>query len=108
MNRLLAELPDDFETPVDAEEAARRMFAALPRSSRYDELVGPFYDTAGACAVLGGIRRQAVAQRADRGTILRVVTGDRRNLYPVFQFDAGIVKPEVRQLLRELARVDDA
>lgn len=108
VNRLLSGLPDDLETSGTPEQAAREMLAALPRRSPHDELAGPFHDTAGTRSVLGGISRQAVGQRISQGTILRVVTSDRRNLFPTFQFASGAVRPEVTQVLRTLRSVDDA
>lgn len=106
VSRLIDEFPDDVVPDGDVVEDARAMVAALPRRSEYDELVGPFYDTAGARAVLG-VSRQAITQRAERGTLLRVLTRDGRALYPVFQVDAGRVRPEVVTLLGALKALDD-
>lgn len=71
--------------PVD--ELARRMLAAVPAPSRWDNLLGPFYDTRGVARLLGGVSRQAVADRRERRTLLGLKTTDGVLVYPVFQFD---------------------
>lgn len=82
-----------------ARDAAHAMLAAMPTKSAYDDLVGPFYSSEGARKVLGGISRQALSERAARGTILRVQTADEHFLYPVFQFEQGAVNKRLRKVL---------
>jgi hypothetical protein len=38
-------------------------------------------------ALLGGITRQAVEDRINRGTLFALTTADRRRVFPVLQFD---------------------
>ncbi len=70
-----------------AEELAERMLAALPAPTRWDDLLGPFYDTRGVARLLGGISRQAVADRCVRRSLLGLKTADGVLVYPAFQFN---------------------
>jgi hypothetical protein len=70
-----------------ADELAQRMLAAVPAPSRWDDLLGPFYDTRGVTRLLGGVSRQAVADRRGRRTLLGLKTADGVLVYPAFQFD---------------------
>lgn len=70
--------PDDL--------AERAVLATVPEPSPWDEVAGPFTRSEGAQARLGGISRQAVAAKAARRRLLRVVTADGVHLYPVWQF----------------------
>jgi hypothetical protein len=88
-----------------AEFAARAVQATAPAPSPWDELVGPFTLSEGVQARLG-ITRQAVAAKAGRRRLLRVITADGVHLYPLWQFDgnrplAGL--PEVLALFPEEA-----
>ena len=69
-----------------AAELARRMLEAVPIPSRWDDLLGPFYSTRQVARLLGGISRQAVADRRERGTLLGLKTADDELVYPTFQF----------------------
>lgn len=69
------------------QELAERMLAIVPRPSRWDDLLGPFYGPGQVAEVLGGISRQAVAERRQRRTLLGLRTADGHWVYPVFQFD---------------------
>ena len=69
-----------------AEFATRALQATAPVPSPWDELVGPFTLSDGVQARLG-ISRQAVAAKAARRRLLRVITTDDVHLYPVWQFD---------------------
>lgn len=69
-----------------AEVLAERMVAALPSPSPWGEL-GPFYSSAKIAQILGGISRQAVADRRGRGTLLGLKTADGAWVYPAFQLD---------------------
>jgi hypothetical protein len=88
----------------DPEEFGRRAVQTLaPVPSAWDELVGPFTQSDGVQARLG-ITRQAVAAKAARRRLLRVVTADDVHLYPVWQFDRNTVVaglPEVLSLFPE-------
>ena len=68
------------------EEVADRMIAAVPSPSAWSEL-GPFYGTSRVAKLLGGISRQAVADRRARHTLLALKTADGAWVYPEFQFD---------------------
>jgi hypothetical protein len=69
-----------------AEFATRALQSTAPVPSPWDELVGPFTLSNGVQARLG-ISRQAVAAKAARRRLLRVITTDDVHLYPVWQFD---------------------
>ena len=66
--------------------AARAVRATAPLPSPWDRLIGPFLRSEGVQARLG-ISRQAVAAKAARRRLLRVITADGIHLYPVWQFD---------------------
>ncbi len=86
------------------EELATRMVAALPSVHPWDIELGPFYDTTGLIRWLG-VTRQALADRAKRGTLLACRTEDNHLLYPVFQFDrVGQVRPGVIEAVGTLTR----
>jgi hypothetical protein len=70
-------------------ELADRMLAVVPAPSRWDDLLGPFYTTAEVAKRLGGISRQALADRRERRTILALKTADGVLVYPAFQFADG-------------------
>lgn len=86
-----------------AEELADRMIASVPSPSPWREL-GPFFTTSRVARLLGGISRQAVADRRARQTLLALKTADGAWVYPEFQFDrdsavlAGL--PEILRILR--------
>lgn len=86
-----------------ARELALRMLATLPQPSPWDGALGPFYTSAQITEVLGGISRQAVAERRARRTLLALRTADGHWVYPTRQFNehhevlAGL--PEVLQTL---------
>ncbi len=74
------------------EDAGRQAAASLVVGRRWNEDVGPFYDTDGARAALGGVTKQAVSDRLRRGALLGLTlapdgTGRARLVYPVWQFD---------------------
>lgn len=86
-----------------AEELAKRMVATVPSPSPWGEL-GPFYSTSGVSKLLGGVSRQAIADRRKRETLLALRTADDAWVYPAFQFDdrqtvlEGL--PEIWKILR--------
>lgn len=86
-----------------ADFAARAVRATAPLPSPWDELAGPFTASDGVQARLG-ITRQAVAAKAARRRLLRVITADGLHLYPLWQFEGNRVVtglPEVLALFPE-------
>jgi hypothetical protein len=92
-----------------AEEMARTV-EVVPEPSSWDDLLGPFYTTGQVEKLLGGVSRQAVADRCDRRTLLGLKTADAMIVYPAFQFGernevlAGL--PDVLQCFGD-SKVDD-
>ncbi len=80
-------------------DLAQRMLEIVPMVSRWDELLGPFYGTGQVAKILGGVSRQAIADRRERRTLLGLKTADGVMVYPTFQFD------ERNQVLPGLAEV---
>ncbi|MGH8776823.1 MAG: hypothetical protein ACRDWI_17290 [Jiangellaceae bacterium] len=78
--------------------ANRAVRATAPVASPWDELVGPFTRTAGVQSRLN-ISRQAVAAKAARRRLLRVITVDGDHLYPVWQFDRSQLVSGFAQIL---------
>jgi hypothetical protein len=76
----------------------RAVAAQAPAPSPWDDLVGPFLRCEGVEARLG-VTRQAVAARAARRRLLRVVTADGVHLYPTWQFADGGVVPGLDDVL---------
>jgi hypothetical protein len=76
----------------------RAVAAQAPSPSPWDDLVGPFLRSDGVEARLG-ITRQAVAARAARRRLLRVVTADAVHLYPTWQFADGGLLPGLDDVL---------
>jgi hypothetical protein len=86
----------------DVESIARSMAAALPTSHVYDQLVGPFYDTAGLTR-WWGVSRQAVNKAVAVGSVIACRLDDGQWVYPTWQFtDAGTVHPHLIALWRRL------
>jgi hypothetical protein len=98
---------DGIGSPRDL---ARRMLEIVPIPSRWDDLLGPFYGTGQMAKILGGVSRQAIADRRERRTLLGLKTADGVMVYPTFQFDehnrvlTGLA--EILQAFRDSA-VDD-
>ncbi|MFN7963799.1 MAG: hypothetical protein U0002_21225 [Thermoanaerobaculia bacterium] len=67
------------------QEVAARMVATLPSPSPWNDLLGPFYSGAQISRVLGGISRQALAERRERRTLIALRTSDGVWAYPAFQ-----------------------
>jgi hypothetical protein len=66
----------------------------------YDAQFGPFYKSRTVTDLLG-CSRQALSDRAARGTVLRTKTADGKDLYPTFRFaGGGAIDPAVRALLK--------
>ncbi|BBZ09330.1 hypothetical protein MDOR_34990 [Mycolicibacterium doricum] len=96
--------PEVFGDPDDLAEA---MVAALPHSHVFDEIAGPFYDTAGLTRWLG-ITRQALHQRAAKNAILACPLADGSTVYPAWQFlPDGATLPSLAEVLGILGDGDD-
>lgn len=86
-----------YGTPVVEPETAGRQAAVLTAAGQaWAKDVGPFLDTAGVCAALGGVTKQAVSQRVNSGRLLGLRlaadgTNNRRLVYPAWQFRAGVL-----------------
>ncbi|MGH9119175.1 MAG: hypothetical protein ACRD0A_15230 [Acidimicrobiales bacterium] len=85
--------------------AGRRAAATALAGALWSERLGPVHDTAGAAAILGGITKQAVSERARRHRLLALRTGSGRLVYPAFQFNGNDVLPGVVDVLA-VARPD--
>jgi len=88
--------------PMDPQTAGRRAAVQTAASLAWNEAVGPFYDTDGARAALGGVSKQAVSGRVSGRRLLGLRlasdgSGRDRMVYPVWQFSG--------QVLRALPRV---
>ncbi|NKS54637.1 hypothetical protein GS500_17495 [Rhodococcus hoagii] len=94
------------ETFADVEAIADAMSAALPTSHVYDQIVGPFYDTAGLTR-WWRVSRQAVSKKVATNTVIACRLDDGQWVYPTWQFtDGGAVHPalvEVWRILRAAA-----
>jgi hypothetical protein len=91
----------------DPEQVAEKMAASLPASHRYDEISGPFYDTAGLVKWLG-ISRQAVHQKVAKHALLGCPTADGSTLFPTWQFlPNGATIPALAEVLAVLAEGTD-
>lgn len=86
-NDALAELIGDRPPELDAAEAGRRAALRAVAGTVWSDAVGPFYDTDGVMALLGGVTKQAVNDRVRRHRLLALKTGSGRLVYPAAQFD---------------------
>lgn len=68
------------------------------------DLVGKMYSTASAREYLGGITSQALNDRINKKTILRVKDRKGRNGYPLFQFRDGAMDPDVQKIIQTLLK----
>lgn len=73
--------------------------AAVPSAagSAWADAVGPFYDTDGACAALGGVSEQALRGRVNARQLLGLRlapdgSGRDRMVYPTWQFDGPLLR----------------
>jgi len=102
-----AEQGRSLEEIGSPQELAERMVAAVPDPSPWNELLGPFYQPGQVAKMLGGISRQAVADRRQRHTLLGLKTADGHWVYPAFQFDTrNKVLSGLSETLRILAASD--
>lgn len=90
----------------DPSRLARRAIDVVsPMPSPWDQIAGPFVRSEGVQRRLG-ISRQAVAAKAARRRLLRVVTADGDHLYPVWQFAEDRVVDGLPQLLAMFPEAD--
>lgn len=87
---------EDWGRPSDL---AERMLALIPAESAWSEVLGPAYISAQVAALLGGVSRQAIADRRARRTLLALKTADGHWVYPTAQFGND------RQVLPGLAEI---
>lgn len=79
---------DSREDRMRAPKAdARRHAKAESISSRWDELVGPFYSASQVARICGGISSRALEDLRKRRAVLGLETADGVLVYPAFQFD---------------------
>lgn len=96
--RQLLEHLTEHGVPEDDPEAAGRHAAALTAAGQaWADDAGPFTDTAGARASLGGVSKQAVSQRLRDRRILGLQlasdgTARDRLVYPLWQFRPGVLR----------------
>lgn len=93
-------------TPAPPEDELVNAVLGVPPlarvSSKLADEIGPFYDTSGVMALLGGVTKQAVNARRKKGTILALRTADAKWVYPVFQFAGNEVDRALLAAIRAL------
>lgn len=100
-----AGVPADVFADLDA--IADAMSAALPTSHVYDQIVGPFYDTAGLTR-WWNISRQAVSKKVAANTLIACQLDDGQWVYPVWQFTgSGTAHPALIEVWRVLRAAAD-
>jgi hypothetical protein len=88
----LAELIGERRPTLDPAEAGRRAALDAVSGTMWTDRVGPFYDTEGVMALLGGVSKQAVHDRVRRHRLLALRTASGRLVYPAAQFHGrGVV-----------------
>ncbi|MGB3696850.1 MAG: hypothetical protein WBA05_05400 [Gordonia sp. (in: high G+C Gram-positive bacteria)] len=77
----------DADVFADADAIAAQMVSAIPIGNVYDQLAGPFYDSAGLTRWLG-LTKQALSKRIATGAVIACRLGDHRRtwVFPVWQF----------------------
>lgn len=92
-----------FRLPGAASEGAvavaTRVLAYDVANARWRSQIGPCL-TQAATADLLGLTPQGVAKRASTSDLLRLVNGDGRPAYPLFQFAGRRVRPSSRSSAR--------
>jgi hypothetical protein len=84
------------------ELVAERMLAALPEPSPWADVLGPVYRQSQLARFLGGVSRQALADRERRGTLFALRTADGSVVYPAWQLRGAQVLPDLPEVLRAL------
>ena len=80
------------------------------REKHWDDALGPFCGTGQVAKILGGVSRQAIADRRERRTLLGLKTAEGVMVYPTFQFDdRNQVLPGLAEILQAFrsSAVDD-
>lgn len=91
----------------DVESIAQSMTSALPTGHIYDQLVGPFYDTAGLTR-WWGVSRQAISKAVASGSVIACRLAGGQWVYPTWQFtDSGTVHPHLVKLWTTLVAAAD-
>ena len=90
----------------DAVAVATEVLADDVANARWRDQIGPCLTQTAAAALLG-ITPQAVAKRAGAFELLRLVNGDGRPAYPLFQFSGRRVVDGLGAVLRTLGQIDD-
>ena len=92
---------------ADVESIAALMAACLPTTHVYDQLVGPFYDTAGLTQ-WRGMSRQAIHKAAAANNLIACQLEGGQWVYPTWQFtDTGSVRPDLITLWKTLRAAAD-
>ena len=92
---------------ADVTAIADAMTAALPTHHVYDQIVGPFYDTAGLTR-WWNVSRQAVSKKVAANTLIACRLEEGQWVYPVWQFtSSGTVHPALVQVWRILRAAAD-
>ncbi len=82
----LGELVGARQPTLDPAEAGRRAALRAVAGTMWGDAVGPFFDTEGVMALLGGVSKQAIHDRVRRHRLLALRTGSGRLVYPAAQF----------------------
>ncbi len=99
---LVGERPPDADPVLAGHTAALEAVAGV----MWHDEIGPFYDTDGVRQLLGGVSKQAVADRVRRHRLLALRTGSGRLVYPTSQFDGRSVRPGLADVLGLVAPDD--
>lgn len=96
---------EDADTIADT---VAELLAALPEfDGPWGPAIGPVYRTDQVRALLGGVSRQALSDRAKRHTLLTLKTRDGVNVYPAWQFSEGQVLAALPEVLKLFAPDED-
>jgi hypothetical protein len=95
--RLREEVDRHGVPELDPRVAGERAAVLTAAGEAWNAEVGPFYDTAGVRAALGGVTRQAVSERTRKRRLLALVLtsdGSRQDriVYPAWQFRPGVLR----------------
>ena len=82
----LADIVGSTRLPDDPADAGRRAALNAVSGAMWTDHLGPFYNTEGVMALLGGVSKQAVHDRVRRHRLLALRTDSGRLVYPTFQF----------------------
>lgn len=98
--RRLTELVESAGLPVEAPEPlGDRAGLTAAAGALWTDHAGPFLDSEGAAAILGGVSKQAISQRVHSRRLLALRTGSGRLVYPLWQFHNGAPLPGLAEVL---------